>query len=268
MDLLANTLLNAWLGPIAPASIVTVGLLLLARVLPLVVLTPWLRVPGSNALVSLSVTSLLWVTLLPYAVSRAATALPTGFVLMLSLLREALLGASFAVVARLPLEAIAWAGGLADRASADLQRTELDKTPLTQLYRWLGLALFVTLGGAELAITTIADGLLQVPLGGLIAWSSARQVVFVFVSLCTSAVTLGIVLSMPVLLGTFLVDVTQAIVARWIAHWPPTQLWLPLKHTVAVALALFSLSLIASTLPDVYVTSIAHARSLIAGLTP
>lgn len=268
LDPLAAQLLSWWLGSIDPASCAVIGLLLVARLLPLTALTPWLSVPGWSWFVALSVTVGLSVALLPTAVGSAAPVLPTGLALGLSIVRELLIGSTFAIVARLPLEAVGWAGGLAARASGDCSRASADEAPLATLYRWLALVLFVALGGAELALTRVAAGLSEIPLGGLVAWANARAVAFTFVSLCASAVTLGLVLAMPVLLGTFLIDCAQAIASRWLFSWPSTQIWLPLKHSVAVALALLSLSLLASTLPDVYTASIARAHALVTGLTP
>jgi len=268
VDPLAGTLLSSWLATADLPSTAVIALLLAARLIPLVTLTPWLRVPGSEWLVTGCVAAALWVAFLPQAVAGVLSPLPSGLALGLAIVREMLVGSIFAVVASLPLVALGWTGGLAGHAAGDRSWHNLADAPLPTLYRWLGLVLFVTFGGAEFALEAVADGLLQLPVGGLLVWLSARDVAFGFVSLCASAVALGLALAMPVVLGVFVLDLTQAVVSRWLAQWASAQLWLPLKHTAAVALALLSLSMAASTLPDVYTASIAQARSLLIGLTP
>lgn len=268
MDPLSAQVLSSWLGSVEPSLIAAVGLLLAARLVPLLILTPWLSVAGTGWAAVLAVAVSLWVALLPIAVRAAAPTMPIGFALGLSVVREVVLGATFAVVANLPLLSIRWAGALATAASGDRSTYDHADAPFSALYRWFGLALFVTLGGAEYALGTIADGLLRAPLGGVLALSGARDVALKFASLCTSAVTLGLVLAMPVLLGVLLLDVTQLLVARWLPRWPSAQLWFPVKHVAVVALAMLSLSLIASRLPDIYTASIDQARSVVMGLTP
>ena len=268
MDPLLATLLQSVTGTAEPDVLAIVGALLLARLLPVVLLTPWARPNGVGWLVAALVIATLWTTLLPLATHVDVMTLPRGLGLVFSCLREVVLGAAFALVARLPLEAMQWAGHLSQRASGELDWNVRDAAPLVVTYRWFALVLFVALGGCEFALTALADTLALAPLGGSFATSSVREVVWTFVGLCASAVSLGLVLAMPVLLGTFLVDVAHAVMSRWLSRWPSSQQWLPIKHVVALSLALLSLSFVASALPDVYETSITHARSMLTGSTP
>lgn len=268
MDPLLATLLQSVTGTADLDALAIVSVLLFARLLPLVWLTPWLHPNGASWLVALLVLVTLWITLLPHATHVDAALLPHALALVLSCAREVVLGAAFAIVAQLPLQAMQWAGLLSQRAGGELGSDARETAPLVVTYRWFALVLFVALGGCEFALNALADTLHLAPLGGLFATSSVGDAVKTFVGLCASAVSLGLILAMPVLLGTFLVDVAQAVMSRWLARWPSPQQWLPIKHTVALSLVLLSLSFVASALPDVYATSITHARSMLTGLTP
>jgi type III secretory pathway component EscT len=255
-----------WLGVQDLPRVAALAALLLARLLPLCLLSPWLLPTGSGWVVALAASTMLSVALLPQALAFVPVALPSGVGFALLFAREVLVGAAFGFLMRLPMEAMTMAGRLADRARNG--SPPLEAGPLAAWYRWVALVLFVACGGAELALRAVAEGLSALPLGQALAWSDPRETALAFAQLCSSAIVLGVLLSMPVLLGGLLVDVAHALTQRWLALWPPSLLWLPTRHLVAIALAMVSLSFVASVLPDAYVMSIDQAQAWLDRLTP
>ncbi len=258
---------GAWFGVEDIARLMFVAPLLWARLLPLCLLSPWLSPRGGGWVAAGAASAMLSVALLPHAEIAAPLVLPSGLAWVLLFAREVVVGVAFATLVRLPLDAMTMAGRLADRARHG-GATNGTEGPLTVWYRWFGVVLFVACGGAELALRTVAEGLSALPVAQVMSWSDLRGPVFAFVRLCAAAMVLGLLLSMPVLLGALLVDVAQAVTQRWLSSWPSSWLWIPLRHVIVIALAMASLTVVASVLPDAYLTSIHQAQAWLDRLTP
>jgi len=268
VDAALVALLVEYTGGSDVSALLTTALLLAARLAPLVMLSPWLVPARSGPLLTASVIALLWLVLLPLAV-RASVPTVMGVALLFGVLREGLIGAAFAFVARLPLEAVASAGRLAARTSAEaLPWMTPSHAPIATLYRFLGVVLFVVAAGPEAVLIAVAEGLTSLPIGHALPWTDPSDVTWTLVGWCAVAIAFGLVLAMPVVLGVLLVNVSEALAQRWFQDWPASAIWSPLRHVVALGVVSLSLSFVAWALPGAFADSIAYARLLLTGLTP
>lgn len=248
----------------------TVGALVAARVLPLVLLTPFFAVRAAPTLLRTAVALALTVALEPLAAS-VAPPLPGVLGLAPLVLREALVGAVFAVAASLPLHALSWFGGLVDtwRGAGQGEVTLPDgerASPLGALTLLLGVALFVTLGGHRLALASFAEGLVRAPVGGVVAEAGLRGVALGAARLVADALAFAAALAAPAALAIVLVEVALGLVARAAPQIPMHFAGMPLRAGVGIGAVLLSLSLAVERLPAAFRAAVGAASSLLGRL--
>jgi type III secretion protein T len=267
LDLLSRLLggpdLARWLG---------VGVLLAARVLPLVLLAPFLATRAAPTLLRAGVGLALVVALAPLA-EAAAPPLPVGGAIALLALREALVGATFAVAAAVPLYALDWAGRLVDgwrgASQGEVQAPGGERTtPLGALYLTLGVALFVSTGGLRLALAAFADGLRASPLGAAAPALGAGGVSLVALGvarLVADALAFALAVAAPAGVAVVIVDVGLGLLGRASPQIPTHFAGMPLRAAAGLGAALLALSLVVDRLPGAFAAAVAAAARLVAG---
>lgn len=261
--------LVAWLGgEDAILRSLGVGLLVAARIGPVAVLAPWLAMRATPAVVRSAVTLALTVALAPIAL-QSAPALPgDGATMALLAVREALVGAVFAVATALPLYALDWAGRLVDvwrgasLAEVIAPPTGERTSPLGDLYLLMGVALFATLGGHRLAIATFAEGLAVTPVGepGL---AGIGDVALGAAQLTGSALAFAVALAAPAAVTIIALESALGLVARSAPQVPVFFAGMPLRAAAGIAAVLLGLSLVVGELPDAYREAVRTAGSLL-----
>ncbi|MEC7523924.1 MAG: flagellar biosynthetic protein FliR [Myxococcota bacterium] len=245
-----------------------VFLLVLARTAALAWLAPWLGWKGTATLVRLSVAVVLAAALTPLALA-AAPEIPAGWLpLAVLAIREALVGAAFAVAASAPLYALGWTGQLVDRwrgspPDATVVSPLGASSPLGTLHVAASVVIFVALGGHRLALAAFADGLLDAPVGAGGDAESLAAFAMGAGRLVTEALELTVAFAAPAVVA-FLV--LELVIGLWGRAAPSLRLWMEgmsLRAALGVAVALLSLSALLPRLGPVFQGSIDAAEALV-----
>lgn len=265
-----------WLGGAgAVERWLAVGALVAARVAPLTVLAPWLALRQAPAVLRAGVVLVLTVVVAPVAVHHAPAELPVGaFSYGLAVLREAMVGAVFAVVSALPLLALDWAGRLVDTwrgaslAEVIAPPTAERTSPIGNLYLMMGVVLFLLLGGHRLAIVAFADGLVAAPVGAPIAGADLAAVALGAGRLTADALAFAAALAAPAAAAIVLTEVALGLVARTSPQVPVFFAGMPLRAAIGLGAALLGLSVVVGGLPSAFDDAIRAAEGLVRGLAP
>lgn len=264
MDDALRELFGAPLERLAP-----VAWLVLARCAPLALLAPWLGWRGTAAAVRVAVALALTVSFVPLALASAPE-LPAGW-LSLALLgvREALVGAAFALAVSVPLYALGWAGDLLDRLGGGLFRPGRDaaeRGPLGTLHLAAAVVIFVSLGGHRLALAAFGEGLADVPVGAALDPDTGLALALGAGRIVTAALSLAVAFAAPAAVAFVALEASLALAARVapaLGAWAQT---LSLRAALSIAVALLSLSALLPRLGPVFVQSVDAARSLLRDL--
>ncbi|MBX3273043.1 MAG: flagellar biosynthetic protein FliR [Sandaracinaceae bacterium] len=258
------TLPEALLGS-DPAAAATVLALVLARTLPLAFVAPWLGLRGTALFARVAAALVIALALAPLA-RAVSPALPEGVApLALALVREALVGAAFAIALSAPLYALLWTGSLIDRwrGSPPDATAASAGSPLGQLHLGAGVVLFVLLGGHRLALAAFAGGLVDLPAGAPASAVSLGQLALGAMRIVADALVLSVAFLAPAAIAFVLVELAFGLAAR-VA--PAVSGWMeamPLRAALGVALALFGLSALVGRLGPVFARSIETATDLL-----
>lgn len=239
-----------------------VFLLVLARVVPLAWIAPWLGWRGTSSAVRVALAVVLALAWTPLALLHCP-AVPAG-VLTLSALavRELLVGATFAVAASAPLYALRWAGAMADRWRGSV--APLGPGPLGALHLGAGVVLFVSLGGHRVALAAFGTTLADLPPGAAADPGIALGVARVL----ADALTLAVSLAVPTALAVVLLELAMGLWGRIAPGLRAFMLALPLRAAVGLAVALISLSVALPRLAPVFAASIDAASDLVRPRAP
>ncbi len=232
--------------------------LVLARTVPLAFLAPWLGMRGTLGAARLTAAAVLALALTGPALVHAAP-LPGDPLSLAGLtLREALIGAAFAVAVSVPVFALAWTGDLLDRFHT---ARDARPGPLGTLYLGAGVALFVLVGGHRLALRAYADGFATLPLGAPPAEGLALGVA----QTVGVAFALTLAFAAPAALAFVLLEVGLGLAARASPAVREAGQALSLRAGLALAAALGTLAVLAPRLPAVFEESIRVAREVLSG---
>lgn len=243
--------------------------LVLARTLPLSFLAPWLGWRGTASYVRVATAAVLAAALVPIADASAA-ALPAPWLgLSLAAIREALVGATFAISVSVPLYAMGWTGDLIDRwRGSPPDSTVVDAagtSPLGTLHLAASVVLFVLIGGHRLALAAFAQGLSDLPAGATAEAASLSALGLGSAQIVGSALTLTVAFVAPAAIAFVALEVTLGL---WSRAAPAVRVWMeamPLRAALGVAIALLSLSAVLPRLGPVFSESIETASSVLRG---
>jgi flagellar biosynthesis protein FliR len=247
-----------WLQAGALEQALAVAILLALRLLPLVLLVPWLCVPRAPLALVPALTIVL-VFCLHSPAAASAPALPlAGATLALLGLRELLLGVVYALPLALPLRAIEWSGVLAGRGLG----MPFAERALSSLLLTLSAALFFALGGHRVALRALADELGRVPLGLLRGPTDSLALATGAAQLLGEAFALALLLALPVLAVLLLVELGVALAARGAGTRGLDWLLPPLRPALWLAAVWIGVALLVQTLPGIFAESLRAARAL------
>jgi flagellar biosynthesis protein FliR len=262
LEAACRALFGADLARVAP-----VLALVAARTLPLGLAAPWLGFRGVASSVRLAAALVLALAMTPIALGSTPALPSSGLALVLLALREALVGAAFAVASSVPIAAFGWAGALLDRwrsgaetgAGRDLGRGH---GPLTTLHGWVAVVLFALVGGLRVAVGALGDSFVAVPVGarevaelGAFALGAARLV--------TSALELAVALAAPAIVALLLVELALGVAGRVAPTLRPWAVRVPLSAGLGLALALLGVAAALPRLPETFARSIEQAAALV-----
>lgn len=176
----------------------TVGLLLWARLMPLVALSPWLRFRHAPAALWLALSAVMTFCLWPVAFASAGEPPLTLVALLPLLLRELLVGAVYGLAFALPLLAVGWGGELIDRLRGAQQSAPDEPPPVGQLYAWLAVTIFFVAGGHRLVLESLASSIVTMPVGTITPLAGPLELALGTARLVGDALRTALSLLLPV----------------------------------------------------------------------
>ena len=241
-----------------------VALLLLARVLPLTLIAPWLGVRGVPGAARLATAFALTIALMPAAAGEAPP-LPLSPALLVLVVRELVLGASFALATSAALYALGWAGGIVDRLrGAGLTRARAGG-PLAALHLLAGTVIFVQVGAHRVALGAFADGLALAPLGGPVGAASLRAGLLVSARLGVDLLAFALAFAAPAMLAFLVVELGLGLASRAAPRIAGVFASMPARGALSLAVALVGLAIALPALPALFAASIEAARGALGG---
>jgi len=195
--------------------------LLMARILPVILLTPFLGGESVPSEVRLGIGVMLGMVLYP-AVITQATNVPVSPILFIALmLKELFIGLSMSFVVGIVFDAANVAGSLIDTFSGITQaqlmvpQLQMNVTLFANLKIQLVTVIFVTLGFHHFVIQAFADSLAMVALDQYPRFSHGFWPFFeLILRVFGDLIRIALALASPVLLATFLTDLALGMINR------------------------------------------------------
>lgn len=244
-------------GSAAADGALIVAMLAMARMLPVVLLVPYLGGRWVPWPVKLGLAAALVLFLSPSLSPTApaeALALPTGLLLGLAV-KEALLGLAIGVLAALFFFAAEMAGALIDAARGQTAATMLSPglsdrdSPVSALVVLLVIVVYLTVGGHRLLVRSLAESFAIVPVLGVPPGDlSPSGLLQSFIQVSAQLFLVAAAISLPVLASVFLVDLALGVLSRIAPEAHGFFLGLPVKATLGLLVLLFSLSAVVGLL--------------------
>ncbi|HEV7735839.1 MAG TPA: flagellar biosynthetic protein FliR, partial [Chlamydiales bacterium] len=166
--------LLASLPHLEPITVLSVFFLTLARILPIIVLAPFLGANNLPKLVRMMFGISLVALFLPQNLIAIKTQIPYGMPFIGLMLKELIIGFVLGIFAAAPFYIAQMSGSLIDhsRGSSSLQvndpTTQSTTGPIGILYNYVLIALFYSLGGPFLFFNALADAYRLIPVDGLV----------------------------------------------------------------------------------------------------
>lgn len=230
---------------IQPETVLSVFFLTLGRILPLVVVIPFLGAKNVPRVVRMMFAVALCMIFLPQNLLVIHADIPYNMTYVVYLGKELLIGAVLAILASAPFFIAEMAGTLIDhsRGSSALQvtdpTTQSQTGPIGVLYNYVLIAIFFSLGGPFLFFNALADSYALIPVDRLInaSFFNANLPFWkLLFSLLQKMMDLAIQLSAPALIGILLTDLFLGIANRMAPQVQIVFLGISLKSWVGIAL--------------------------------
>ncbi len=201
--------------------VIATGALLVSRILPALILSPFLGGDTVPAEVKIGIGLTLAVVLFPGVYPRMGK-IPMAAIPYIGLLvKEIFIGLSLAFVLNAIFEAAVAAGTLIDTVSGSNQaqlfipELQLNASLFANLKTQLTVALFLTLNGHHIVINGLADSLLAVPLHEFPHFSSGLWPFFDNVIRASSKLlSIALALAAPSVLVSLLIEITLGVINR------------------------------------------------------
>ncbi len=229
------------------------GVLVLARVLPLVYLVPFLGGPTLSTWVRLAVALAVTAAVLPVAWTGPPEVAAAGLLLLL-MLKEVLVGACLGLLGAVAFHTLGMAGQLVDTARGTTQSQTFDpmtgeeQSPLASLHFQLGVALFLVLGGHRAFVAALAGSYEMVPMTTLpAAPEGLGQVALLAVEMTGAALAAALLIAAPAVTAIVLTDVALGLLGRTAPQVGTYFMAMPLRAAVGLAVVLLGLGVL---LPD------------------
>lgn len=246
------------------------GALLVARFLPIAVLTPLFGGPLAPRRFRLAGSLLLAIAFLPAAVLAGEPPSHAPYVILVG--KELLIGLTIALAIRFLFEVYSALGRLVDDARgatiAELSDPSNNPQP-SQLGAFLvvaAVAAFLVAGGHAIVLDAVAESLVAVPLFALLPSASIGPgAAPALIALTSMLLLVAVKLAAPVLVLMLAIDLVMGILNRLAPQFQANLLGLMMKSAAALAILSFSLALVFTSPMRGYLAAItAWVRSLAA----
>ncbi|MCA3014982.1 MAG: flagellar biosynthetic protein FliR [Myxococcaceae bacterium] len=225
--------------------------LLMSRVLPVVILTPFLGGESVPSEVKLGLGVMLGLVLYPLLIAQTRE-IPVGPLVFIALmLKELFIGLSLAMVVNIIFDAANVAGGFIDVFSGTNQAQLMVPQIGSQVSLFANLnlqlttVLFLTLGGHHLVIGAFADSLELVRLDQIPRFGQGFWPFFdAIIRTSADMLRIAVAISSPVLLATFLTDLALGMINRVAPQVQVFFVAMQLKPAVSVLIMLTATHLI------------------------
>lgn len=195
--------------------------LLMARILPVIMLTPFLGGESVPSEVRLGLGVLLGLVLYPLLIAQTRDVPVSPLIFIGLMLKELFIGVALTMVVNIIFDAANVAGGLIDIMSgtnqAQLMVPQIGSqvTLFANLNLQLTTVTFLTLGGHHLVINAFADSLALIRLDQLPQFSHGFWPFFdTVIRISGDMLRIALAISSPVLLATFLTDLALGMINR------------------------------------------------------
>jgi len=237
--------LLASLPHLEPITVLSVFFLTLARILPIIVLAPFLGANNLPKLVRMMFGISLVALFLPQNLLAIKAQIPYGIPFIGLMLKELIIGFVLGIFAAAPFYIAQMSGSLIDhsRGSSSLQvndpTTQSTTGPIGILYNYVLIALFYSLGGPFLFFNALADAYRLMPVDGLVNKAFFNlslpfwKQVYGYGSY---TMRLSVQLASPALIGILLTDMFLGIANRLAPQVQIVFLGVSLKSWVGIAL--------------------------------
>lgn len=207
------------LGP-GLLAVAQLGALLMARILPMVALTPLFGGTSAPRRFRFGVAILLTGAMLPLVLPQAAGPIPAGRFAEL-LLKETLVGLTLSLFVTVMFETFAYFGSLVDTARGAAFATVLDpmsrrqQAVLGTFFLNVSLVLFYAAGGHRLLLGSFAESLGVIPpLDPAAAGLMDTQASMGAIGLVADMIVIAFRLAAPVIVAMLLIDVMMGVINR------------------------------------------------------
>lgn len=222
--------------------------LLLARLVPVISLTPAFGGEASLARLRLGIALLLVMVLAPPFYSTFQPAETVGAFIAL-LAKDALVGILFGIIILILFEFVGVAGKLVDVVSgarvAELRDPLRARpaSPLGALFTYTFLAAFASVGGYRLLIGSLADSLLWIPPGGEVpAEFFTESRLLGIVSMTGKLLGAAIQFVAPIMVTMLLIDVAMSLIRKMVANMNISSFGMIIKPLAALVFLGFIVS--------------------------
>jgi flagellar biosynthetic protein FliR len=240
--------------------IFTVGLLL-CRIMPVVVFSPFLGGDVVPVEVKMGVGVTLSLVIFPLVSDRMG-ALPISALPYIALmLKEVFIGFALAYIINIVFDAARVAGNLAD-TMAGTQNGQLyvpqlgqQVTLFSSLKVQLAVVLFLTLNGHHVVIQALADSFVAIPLDAFPKFSGGAWPFFdVMIRVFADMLQISLALSAPIVLSAFLTDLGMGAINRVAPNLQVFFIAMAIKPLAAVVVGSITLYMLIGRLQQEYVT--------------
>jgi len=238
---------------------ILLGALVVARLIPMVQLVPYLGGEAVPQTVKMGLAIALAVLVYPAVwLDGGAQALPDGaFGITMLVIKEIFVGITLGFVCALSFEAMRMAGQIIDNSAGLTQATTMvpqlpDRiSPTSNFLYQLGIVFFFAVGGHHIFLWALTRSFVLIPpYGGIDMGNGLTEMALVVLRLSADAITLGVLMAFPVVAAIMLTNLLLALVNKSAPQINVFFLGLPLKAVLASAILLLSLDVIADRLLD------------------
>ncbi len=231
--------------------------LLMSRILPVIIFSPFLGGEVIPTEVKIGVGLTLGLVLFPGVVGRLENIPISAVPFLFLMLKELFIGLCLSFVVSLVFAAAEVAGTVVDAmagtnmAQIMVPQIQQQVSLFSSLKLQLSVVLFLTLNGHHVVINTFADSLAAIPLDGYPsfgqgAWAFFELIIRVFAEI----MRVGLALAAPVLVATFLTDLSLGLINRVAPQVQVYFLSMQIKPMVSVVVMLVAIHLVLIRLSD------------------
>ncbi len=241
--------------------------LLMARVLPAIILTPFLGGESVPQEVKLGLGVMLGLILYPALISQVREIPISALIFIALMLKELFVGLSIAFVVGMIFDAANSAGNIIDTLSGTNQAQLMvpsmgqQASLFSNLQTQMAVVIFLSLGGHHIVIQTFGDSLAMIPLDQFPRFSHGVWPFFeTIIRIFGDLIRIAFALASPVLLATFLVDLALGMINRVAPQVQVFFVAMQIKPAVTVLIMVTSIHLILDRIVGEYSVMFAWLR--------